>query len=182
MPHKQGSARTKEDAPLTLRLADAADARQASELLSETYLDGQLASDPEALGQALQPDALSQRGQLWVATARGTVVGAVCYVPPQHPALRIARQREAELHLLAVTSHERCQGVGAALTQKVQQLARADAAAVVLFTQERMVAAQRLYERAGFVRQPQRDFVADTGTSFRVYRWATHDTDANENL
>jgi len=67
-----------------------------------------------------------------------------------------------ELHLLAVEPDRRNSGIGAALVDAGLRAAIADSyRQVVLWTQSTMLAAQRLYERAGFVRAPSRDWQRD---------------------
>jgi len=78
---------------------------------------------------------------------------------------------EAELHLLAVAPEQRGVGVGRSLVERALDVARcAGCRRMLLWTQPTMVEAQRLYERVGFRRLPERDF-KNSGRSFLVYEF-----------
>jgi ribosomal protein S18 acetylase RimI-like enzyme len=65
----------------------------------------------------------------------------------------------AELHLLCVKPDARGGGIGEALVRAALDRAKAEGArGVVLWTQPTMAAAQRLYRRCGFERDPAADF------------------------
>ena len=96
-------------------------------------------------------------------------------VNPDSPARRLATTDERELHLLCVQPGVRRSGVGRALIREALARAHADGASgVVLWTQPTMHAAQRLYERCGFRRDPAADFTAASRT-FAVYRLSLAD-------
>lgn len=96
-----------------------------------------------------------------LAERDGQPVGCVAYFPPS-----CARAPDEELDALLPADHayvgwlavapaHRRSGIGEALTRESITRARQDgASAVELFTAHYMVAAQRLYERLGFVPQP----------------------------
>ena len=76
-----------------------------------------------------------------------------------------------EVRLLAVAPEARGQGVGEALMQECATRARASgASSLTLHTTEVMQAAVRLYERMGFVRDPERDFQPVPGVTVKGYR------------
>jgi ribosomal protein S18 acetylase RimI-like enzyme len=78
---------------------------------------------------------------------------------------------ECEFRLLAVSTAARGQGVGQALVHACIERSIADGAqALVLWTQPTMLAAQRLYERLGFVRATERDHADPRGFMRMVYR------------
>lgn len=92
----------------------------------------------------------------------GTVLGGITYVDRPGPLASIDRPDQAELRMLAVTPEAQGRGVGTALVQACIAQARADGKVeVTLHTAFSMHAAQRLYERAGFRRRPDRDLVVD---------------------
>jgi ribosomal protein S18 acetylase RimI-like enzyme len=138
-------------------------------LLHRVYVDGGF-TPPEIAATAFVPAAVGARGQVLVVRDPD-VVGMVIVVPPGSPAARLARADEAELHLLAVAPEARGKGVGAALVRAAIETARAP---IVLWTQPAMVAAQRLYVAAGFVRAPERDarIAAISGRAFLVFERA----------
>jgi ribosomal protein S18 acetylase RimI-like enzyme len=103
-----------------------------------------------------------REAELWVATADVTdeVLGTVTICPPGSPWREIARDdREGEFRMLAVAPDARGAGIGAALLDLViEHFRRGGATRVVMSTLPTMRAAHRIYERAGFVRMPERDW------------------------
>ena len=92
------------------------------------------------------------------------VLGGITYVDRPGPLASIDRPDQAELRMLAVAPEAQGRGVGTALVQACIDQARADGKAeVTLHTAASMLAAQRLYERVGFHRRPDRDLVVDDG-------------------
>lgn len=95
------------------------------------------------------------------------VLGVVVLANVGGPLALLAKEGEAEFRLLAVSPDARGRGVGEALVREcVARSARPPSQAtspsrpahtLVLQTQPTMFAAQRLYERLGFVRVPERD-------------------------
>ena len=103
-----------------------------------------------------------REAELWVATADDTeeILGTVTICPPGSPWREIARDdREGEFRMLAVAPDARGAGVGAVLLDLVvEHFRRGGATRVVMSTLPTMRAAHRIYERAGFVRMPERDW------------------------
>jgi ribosomal protein S18 acetylase RimI-like enzyme len=100
----------------------------------------------------------------------GRIVGTVMLVMPPQTS-EIAAPDEAEIRALAVTPGTQGMGVGRALLQAVlDRAARQGARAMVLSTQQEMHAAHRLYERAGFTRQPARDWSPEPGLTLLAYQ------------
>lgn len=90
----------------------------------------------------------------------GAIVGTLTVVPPGSPFSERASDGEYELRMLAVSPMERGRGIGAELTLAGVRLAvEAGATGIVLSTMESMHAAHRLYERLGFVRRTDLDWV-----------------------
>lgn len=139
-------------------------------LLREVYVGGGF-TNPDLASSAFTPAAVRARGCLLCAwDDSGALAGMVIVVPPDSPARRLAGPDEAEPHLMAVAQNRRRAGIGDALLRAA--LARARSAgyrACVLWTQPTMLAAHRLYERAGFSRSPSEDFER-AGRAFQVYR------------
>jgi ribosomal protein S18 acetylase RimI-like enzyme len=74
---------------------------------------------------------------------------------------------EAEIRALAVSPDTQGSGTGTALLRAVIDRARVrEVRHLVLFTQPDMLAAQHMYQRAGFNRLPERDLVR--GPEFRL--------------
>lgn len=90
----------------------------------------------------------------------GSIVGTLTVVPPGSRFVELASDGEYELRMLAVSPIERGRGIGAKLTQRGMEMAvEAGARRVVLSTMENMHAAHRLYERLGFTRREDLDWV-----------------------
>ncbi len=92
--------------------------------------------------------------------AEGPLVGTITLVPPGSPFAELAQDGEYELRMLAVSPMERGRGIGAALTTAALEMAaERGAERVVLSTMDTMHAAHRLYERLGFTRRQDLDWV-----------------------
>ena len=93
--------------------------------------------------------------------SRPRVAGSVVLAPPGSPLAETAREGEYEFRMLAVHPDFHRRGIARRLLDEV--IARARAAegvhGVVLTTMDTMVHAHRLYESAGFVRAPERDWM-----------------------
>ncbi|HEX8395777.1 MAG TPA: GNAT family N-acetyltransferase [Longimicrobium sp.] len=107
-----------------------------------------------------------------VAERDGEVLGSVMLYPPAVSAYGdlSGAVQWPELRLLAVADAARGLGVGRALVQECIRRARAGGATHLgLHTNEAMTVAVGLYERMGFVRDPEHDFVAPTGERIAAY-------------
>jgi ribosomal protein S18 acetylase RimI-like enzyme len=79
-------------------------------------------------------------------------------------------QDEAEIRALAVAPNGQGQGTGSALLQAVIERAAGHGVRhLVLLTLPQMAAAQRLYQRAGFRRLPDRDWTSPRGRTLLAY-------------
>ena len=118
------------------------------------------------------------------AEVDGEVAGSVVLTPPGSPLAETSGDGEYEFRMLAVHPRFHRRGVGGALLAEIVARARAEEGvdAVVLTTMPSMTDAHRMYERAGFVRVPERDWLladvvpdldpADETGPFLVYRLA----------
>jgi len=97
---------------------------------------------------------------VFVALVEGHVVGGVTYVPgPDNPLAEFTAAEEAGIRMLSVDPAAQGRGVGAALVAAcLDAAAAAGKARVALHTTPWMTGAQRLYERLGFRRAPERDW------------------------
>lgn len=90
----------------------------------------------------------------------GKIVGTLTLVPPGSKFAELAGDDEFELRMLAVSPMERGRGLGAELTRAALDMAvERGARRVVLSTMETMHGAHRLYERLGFTRRTDLDWV-----------------------
>lgn len=145
-----------------LRDARPGDLDRLSRLLAEVYGEFQ-PHFPDDLWQAYLGeivDVRSRRGsELIVAELAGRLVGTVGFYPEgSRSALEGWPVGWASIRTLAVLPEVRGRGVGAALTRECLRRAHeGGAAAVGLHTNPFMAAANRLYERLGFLRAPEFD-------------------------
>jgi ribosomal protein S18 acetylase RimI-like enzyme len=132
---------------------------EVGELLVNVYV-GEGFSAPERTPALRNVEPLAAGGQLLVARdQRDGLVGTVTLVRSGASQAEIAHEDEAEIRLLAVTPVARGRGVGEALVAECIHRARhLGCRRLVLSTRPTMTAAQRLYERLGFVRAPERDW------------------------
>lgn len=90
----------------------------------------------------------------------GKIVGTLTVVPPGSVFAELAQEGEFELRMLAVSPLERGRGIGATLTKAALAMAvEQGARRVVLSTMDTMLAAHRLYERLGFTRREDLDWI-----------------------
>ncbi|MCC7540498.1 MAG: GNAT family N-acetyltransferase [Deltaproteobacteria bacterium] len=146
------------------------DDREIETLLQKVYV-GEGFTDPEIAKTAFVAATVRGRGRVFAVrdSESAELIGMVILAAPSSRMWRVDDEREAEVHLLAVSQDHRESGVGRALIEAVVRAARAERyVRLVLWTQPTMHAAQRLYERCGFVRCTQRDW-ARNGRPFWVY-------------
>ena len=113
------------------------------------------------------------RSERIVAERAGSIAGSVLLFPPATDAYGAATASGdyPEVRLLAVAPEARGHGIGAALMKECARRARgAGAAALGLHTTDIMRAAVRMYERLGYVRTPEHDFVPAPGILIKGYR------------
>ncbi|XZE56617.1 GNAT family N-acetyltransferase [Planctomycetaceae bacterium SH139] len=143
---------------------------EINKLLTNAYVGGGFTT-PERAAIIFVSSAVRRRGKMIVArTADGVFVGMVIAVRPDAPARRMAEPDEAEIHLLAVDTLYRGNGLGRVLMSKALETIRdMGFNKAVLWTQPQMIPAHRLYESMGFVRAHWRDPVFD-GIYFFAYQ------------
>jgi ribosomal protein S18 acetylase RimI-like enzyme len=114
-----------------------------------------------------------REAELWVATPDHSeeILGTVTICPEGSVWREVAEPGEGEFRVLAVKPEARGRGVGAALLGLVVDRFRAEGAPrIVMSTQPGMLAAQHIYEAAGFVRAPERDWSPVPGVGLIGYR------------
>ena len=117
------------------------------------------------------------RAELWVATeSDGGLLGTVTTTPEGSAWREIGRPGEAEFRMLAVAPAAQGRGVGEALVRHAIETARAAGAhAVAMSSLREMAAAHRIYERLGFVREPDRDWSPAPDVHLIAFRKALED-------
>ncbi len=171
-PAGAGAAVPAPPPPFSVRPVRPAEHPAVAELTVEVYA--------RAMGSTLSPEYrrkladVEHRVQstlvLVAVETQGGVLGSVTYVPGPGPYAEFEATDEAGIRMLAVADRARRRGVGTALVEAcVAEARRAGKARVSLHTTSEMTAAQRLYERLGFARDPERDWVPETGVSLLGY-------------
>ncbi|MBX3357459.1 MAG: GNAT family N-acetyltransferase [Phycisphaeraceae bacterium] len=128
-------------------------------LLSEVYV-GEGFTSAERANTFFCQEQLEPAGAVLCAKIGTSTVGVVILLHRDSPLKQVSLDEEAEFRLLAVHRSARGRGVGEALVAECIRRSAAPplaARSLVLWTQPRMTAAQRLYERTGFRRAPERD-------------------------
>ena len=155
--------------PTQIRRAGLADAEHVGVLTERVYRRGGWGSErySRALldGRSRIEDAI-----VLVATVDEAIVGTVTVALPETTMAHMAHADEVEVRMLAVDEAARGRGIANLLMEECETLAKAQGVkGVVLCTEPDMYAAHRLYQRRGYVRQPDRDWEVD-GTPLMAYR------------
>jgi ribosomal protein S18 acetylase RimI-like enzyme len=159
------------DAPaLTVESARPDDFPRIGELTHEVYVGGGLAS-PEYGVQLRDVAGRSGRAELLVVRDdEARVVGSVALVLSGDFGEITESDDEAAFRMLVVDPAVQGRGIGELLVNACLDRARAAGKRrMVLSTDRRMTAAQRLYERLGFTRLPERDWLPVPGVELLVY-------------
>lgn len=121
-------------------------------LLGDDMDAGYAAELADVAGRVEQVDVLV------AVDAEGRLEGGVTYVPGPGPMAWFDRADEAGMRMLAVDPGAQGRGVGTELvTACIDRAAAAGKVRLLLHTTAAMVVAHRLYERAGFRRDPAGD-------------------------
>ncbi len=108
---------------------------------------------------------------LLVAEVGGAAIGVVALLAPGEPSCAVAREGEAELARLVVAAGSRRQGIGRALAERCAALALGKSwPAIALWSRPYQAMGHKLYESLGYMREPERDSVDETGFGRLVFR------------
>lgn len=114
--------------------------------------DGYRAELADVAGRAADADVLV------AVDDGGALLGGVTYIPAPRAYAPFLRPGEAGVRILGVAPEAQGRGVGTALVQAcIDRAVEGGFTRVCLQTTASMVAAQRIYLRAGFRRAPERD-------------------------
>ena len=143
---------------------------EAIALLHEVYV-GEGYTNAAVAHQMQTREKLEPAGVFLIAkNEQQQVVGAVVSLHPGSVLQQLAQPGEHEFRMLAVGRTARGQGVGETLVRAcIDQGSKSGSTSSVLWTQPTMKAAQRLYERLGFARDPSRDVPDPRGWDRLVY-------------
>ncbi|MCX5375958.1 GNAT family N-acetyltransferase [Streptomyces sp. NBC_00091] len=159
---------------IVIRVALPTEYDRLGEITAQAYVGDGLLGSGEAFYVAVLRDVAGRAadGEVLVAVDEGTVLGGVTFAPPGSPLADIAGPGEAEFRMLAVSREARGRGAGEALVRACMARAREleGVTHLVLSTQSGMTGAQRIYERLGFIRTPERDWAPVPGLTLLTYR------------
>jgi len=157
---------------LTVRAARPDDHAELADLTVAAYR-GLLG---DALGDPYRAELADVAGRAEVALVLvavdgdGQLVGGVTYLPGPGPLAPFDNPQEAGIRFLAVAPDAEGHGVGTALVAACVARAMADGKTrLSLHTTAPMTTARRLYERAGFRREPDHDFELASGLVVVAY-------------
>ena len=140
-----------------------------AELTVRVYVDGGLAS-PGYGAELADVAGRADRSELLVVWDEGRIVGSVALVLEGDFGNVTSSDDEAAFRMLVVDPSAQGRGVGELLVRTCLERARAAGKRrMVLSTDPRMTAAQRLYRRLGFTRLPERDWTPEPGIDLLVY-------------
>ena len=154
-----------------IRAATNVDADAIAALWTEAYFDEGEGGRDTPYSRSDFEETRAAATHLLVAELNSAVAGVVALLAPDEPSRAVARDDEAELARLVVSSAARRQGIGRALANSCADLARtASWPAISLWSRPYQRAGHRLYESLGYKRQPERDSTDETGFERLVFR------------
>jgi len=111
-------------------------------------------------------------GEVYVAVDEGgELLGSVTFTLPGTALAELSGPGEAEFRMLAVAPAAWGRGVGSLLAQAcIARAQELDATAVMICTRSFATVAQTIYEKLGFVRVPDRDWMPAPGISLLALR------------
>jgi len=140
------------------------------ELRVAAYEAGGFISADSAYVPTLRGLGADGNGHVLVATKAQQVVGTIMLQTWPHTGAVVAGSDEAEIRALAVRPDLQGMGIGRTLLRHaLERAAELGVRHLVLCTEPAMRVAHRLYEQAGFVRLPERDWSPSPGTRLLVY-------------
>jgi ribosomal protein S18 acetylase RimI-like enzyme len=155
---------------LEVRTALPSEYDAAGDLVADVYVAEGWSSHDEYTDLLRDAATRAAHTDLLVAVLDGSVVGTVTLVLDGGRYSEASDPDDAVIRMLATAPAARGSGVGSRLVEECVSRARAAGrTAVRLSTQDKMHAAHRLYERAGFVRTPERDWSPVPGYQLLTY-------------
>jgi ribosomal protein S18 acetylase RimI-like enzyme len=170
MPDDVVDDRAPASAGVEVRPARADELSAAGEAVAAAYLRDLRVSDWYA-SRLRDTAARAEHATVLVAVDAddGSVLGSLTYAPAGSRYAQLAGRDECEIRMLGVLPSARGRGVGERLVRAAMARgAREGAVRMVLSTQPEMRAAHRLYERLGFTRRPDLDWVPEQDTSVQL--------------
>ena len=161
--------------PITVRPAVESDFDAVARITRDSYLAAGYFDDAEHPYMRKVQDVAQRAGQatVWVAERAGDVVGSVTLALAGEPYADIALHDELEFRMLVVDPAVQRSGAGKAMMTAILEHAKAldGVRAVALTTGSTWESARGLYNKTGFARVPERDWlVPGTDIKLLVYR------------
>lgn len=155
---------------LNTRIAQERDATSVGELTERAYrADGFLISEKYA-ARLRDAAARISGATVLIAELDGRIVATVTLAAHGSQWAEIAKPDELEVRMLAVAPEARRQGIAAKLlSDAMRHVQNLGLSALVLSSEAPMCGAHRLYEKLGYIRQPDRDWSV-AGYELLVYR------------
>jgi GNAT superfamily N-acetyltransferase len=153
-----------------LREFNEADAGELNRLAVRAFEEyaGSYSDWPAMVAAYERMSDLAKTGEIVVAEASGSIVGAVVYIPPHRRKARYFDEAWPVIRSLVVDPNSRGAGVGRALTQECIDRAKRDQSPVIaLHTSAIMTVALPMYLRMGF--EWHHDAPAVYGVPYGVY-------------
>lgn len=146
---------------LEIRPARPEEYAEAGALVETAYATGGLLDNDRGYGEHLRDVAgRADEHEVLVAVRDGRIVGSVTVTPYGTPQSEMAREGESEFRYLGVAPDARGTGVGEALVAACEERAAAHGASrIVICVISDNTRAHRFYDRLGFARAPERDWV-----------------------
>lgn len=157
---------------MELRRATEEDLAAVGRVTLEAYVEGGLIpADGPYTRKLADPRERFETAELWVAELDGEVVGTVTFAPVGSAMREIAHDDEGEFRMLAVGRAAQGHGVGRALVELcLRRSLVLGYAGVRMSSKDDMTSAHRVYERLGFTRVPEDDWVPEPGVRLLAYR------------
>jgi ribosomal protein S18 acetylase RimI-like enzyme len=158
---------------MRLRRARPEDLAAAGEVTVAAYAEFGSGNPDEYVAHLRGAERRDREAELWVATPDDSeeILGTVTICPEGSVWREIAKPGEGEFRMLAVAPAARGRGVGAALVGLVvDRFRREGATAIAMSTLPEMRSAHRIYEAAGFIRAPERDWSPTDTVHLIAYR------------
>lgn len=156
---------------MVIRDAIPAELPIVSDIRISAYATGGHLSADSGYATKLRALGLDGNGHVLVAVdSGGYLVGTVMLQFWPHAGAVVTGPDEAEVRALAVLPRAQGAGIGTALLRSIIDRAiDVGVRHLVLWTQDDMLTAHRLYEHAGFIRLPERDKIIDSATTLLAY-------------
>ncbi len=156
-----------------IRLATPADFPAVAALTVAAYrADGQTQPGHPYERSLTDVERRANEGSIFVAEVDGAVVGAVLFVADGSDYAEVSLDGEAEFRMLAVAPEAQGKHIGEQLVRECLEQARREGyKSVVISVNAASPAAQRLYDRLGFVREPGRDWTPVPGVHLLGLRY-----------